>query len=294
MPVRSTSRMTRRSALASLGLTLLGLGSSPSNANADQNNESSTPYIVSAAEIVRRIREEPAALRLLDASSLREYRAEHLPGATHVFWEDTVDRNYPVFGAVVTQGFEQQQRLDVVSRFGVRQIDDIIVYDRRGGFRAARIVWFLRFLGFSKVALLDGGVAAWQAIEGPLDSGTIEPPHVTPSVSPQDGFYVVTEALRDRLESKSSQVLDIRNDEELTDTLGGQIPTGRIPGSIPFPWDQMIDWETNLVRPRAELRTSLTDAGITGEQDIVVVARFGVEAAFSWLVLRLSGFERVL
>jgi len=285
--------ITRRQALTVL---TAGVVAPPFGAHAvaESNQASEFPFVLSADFLLNLLNELDGAVRLLDASSLRSYRAEHIQNATHVFWEDTVDANYPVFGAVVTQGFEQQQRLHIISRFGVEPEQHIVVYDRDSGFRAARIVWFLRLLGFSLVSMLDGGIDAWKRSGGLTQVGVNEAPAPDASVSPVDGFYVVTEALRQRLVAGTTQVVDARSSSELTDTLDGQIPAGRIPGSIALPWPEFVDSTSGSLRPEAELRSVIDAANISAESDVVIVARFGVETALSWLVFRKLGFERVL
>jgi len=49
----------------------------------------------------------------------------------------------------------------------------VIALDRQGGPYAARLWWLLRWMGHEAVAVLDGGVAAWTAAGGALD--TAEP-----------------------------------------------------------------------------------------------------------------------
>ncbi len=286
-------RFSRRSALFAFGVSAI-LVSKARGAIAQSDTPAAPPLVVSASDVMSMLQSGSDEFRFVDASSLRDYRSAHLPGATHAFWEDTVDANYPVFGAVVTQGFEQQQRLEIIRRFGVLPEQTIVVYDREGGFRAARIVWFLRFLGFPKVAMLDGGIGAWQAYGGTSEPGVIEAPDIEPRVDPLEGFYVVTEALRQRLELGDSLIVDVRTDEERQGTLDGQIPIGQIPGSLRLPWSAMIDPDSGMLRDKQSLLTQVETAGVTGESDIVVVARFGAETALSWLVMNELGFERVL
>ncbi len=255
---------------------------------------STAPLRVSAGDLVSQMADGTEAIRILDASPLRTYRSGHISGATHVFWQDTIDANYPVFGAVVTQGFDQEQRLEVIRRFGVTPGDHIVAYDDESGFRAARIVWFLRLLGFSNTSLLDGGLPSWEAAGGSTESGKANPPLVDAVVDPQDGYYVVTEALRDRIARGDTDLLDIRSQDEIADTLNGALPIGTIPTSQPWPWDALVDADSGTLLPAESLLHQISDLGLTIDRDIVVFGRFGVETALSWLALRSIGFERVL
>lgn len=279
--------LTRRSLLTgSIALSLSLAGS--------MAQESSHGTLISTAEQLQRNLRQSISVRVLDASPLRTYRAAHIPDAIHVFWQDTVDANYPVFGAVVTQGFEQEQRLAVLRRFGVLPTDDIVVYDDVSGFRASRIVWFLALLGFDRVSILDGGLDGWRRAGGSVESGVVDPPAISPIVAPREGYYVVTEALRTRIERADTTVLDIRSASERADTLDGQLPLGTIPTSLSWPWPAVIDPDHGALLAVDQLTVQVADLNLTPARDIVVFGRFGVESALSWLVLRSLGYQRVL
>ncbi len=47
----------------------------------------------------------------------------------------------------------------------------MIAYDEANGSFAARAWWLLKWLGHSKAAVLDGGIKAWIAAGGALESG---------------------------------------------------------------------------------------------------------------------------
>ncbi len=61
----------------------------------------------------------------------------------------------------------------LAARLGEWGIDgqvQVVAYDQGPGAYAARLWWLLRWLGHPKVAVLDGGLAAWQQERLPLDT----------------------------------------------------------------------------------------------------------------------------
>jgi thiosulfate/3-mercaptopyruvate sulfurtransferase len=60
-----------------------------------------------------------------------------------------------------------------VGRFGIRPGVQVVALDRQGGMYAARLWWMLRWLGHAEVAVLDGGVAAWQAAGGEMSTDAV-------------------------------------------------------------------------------------------------------------------------
>ena len=51
-----------------------------------------------------------------------------------------------------------------------------VVYDRNNSSFCARLWWMLKWAGHEAVAVLDGGLAAWQAAGGPVASGPAPAP----------------------------------------------------------------------------------------------------------------------
>src|ERR1700683_3565605 len=49
-----------------------------------------------------------------------------------------------------------------LGRFGIDRTVQVVAYDQGSGAFAARLWWLLRWLGHTRVAVLDGGFAAWE------------------------------------------------------------------------------------------------------------------------------------
>ncbi|XP_024032615.1 thiosulfate/3-mercaptopyruvate sulfurtransferase 1, mitochondrial-like, partial [Morus notabilis] len=50
-----------------------------------------------------------------------------------------------------------------VSALGIENKDDVVVYDGKGVFSAARVWWMFRVFGHNRVWVLDGGLPHWRA-----------------------------------------------------------------------------------------------------------------------------------
>ena len=59
---------------------------------------------------------------------------------------------------------------------GLSRKQQVVAYDAQGGMYAARLWWLLRWLGHESVAVLDGGLQAWQAAGFKLDAAPPEAP----------------------------------------------------------------------------------------------------------------------
>ena len=132
--------------------------------------------LITAAQL-RTLVDSNARLVILDASfdlmdpdaGERSYREAHIPGALHVHLDRDLStaktgRNgrHPL---PTRETFAQ-----TVGSWGIDEATQVVVYDRQGAMYAARVWWMLRWLGHEAVALLDGGLAAWQKEGGPVET----------------------------------------------------------------------------------------------------------------------------
>jgi thiosulfate/3-mercaptopyruvate sulfurtransferase len=95
---------------------------------------------------------------------------------------------------------------------------------------AARLWWLLRSIGHSSVAVLDGGVAAWQAAGGGLSTAEPAPaagsigakPPLTASVNAHDILVNLTNPRRTIVDARAPD--RFRGENETIDPVGGHIP----------------------------------------------------------------------
>jgi hypothetical protein len=93
---------------------------------------------------------------------------------------------------------------------GINNDTQVVAYDAHGGMFAARLWWLLRWVGHSDVAVLDGGMAAWQALGETLTS-EVPAPAVPGNIQDLSSLVktVDAQALLDNLKS-NPQVVDAR------------------------------------------------------------------------------------
>lgn len=237
--------------------------------------------------------DECERVRVLDVRPIRDYRAGHIPSARHAWWQDTVERNLSWYGGVLRPDEDtglQTKRQALLDLWDLPGAHRVVVYDDHPSVEAARVVWFLSFLGFPRVGILDGGYAGWLA----QDIGDIERSEATASclageMAPQTGYYLLYEQVLNRLAEAHTVLLDVRTDTELRDTVDGTVRPGVIPGSISWPWTELLDADRRL-RPAGELTGRARSLGLSPTQRVILVGRFATDCALSWLALQLIGF----
>jgi thiosulfate/3-mercaptopyruvate sulfurtransferase len=163
------------------------------------------------------------------AAGRRAYAQGHVPGARFLHLDE--DLSGPKTGTNGRHPLPHPMTLAL--RLGALGIDSgkqVVAYDASGGPYAARLWWMMRWLGHTRVAVLDGGWQAW--VDGGHPVGTqppaSQPTTYTPRPHPElavDSTYVAA-----HLDDSSCTVLDARSadrfrgENETLDPVAGHIP----------------------------------------------------------------------
>ena len=158
----------------------------------------------------------------------RAYAAGHIPGA--VFLHCDRDLSGVMSGCNGRHPLPDPEQLaQRLGDIGIGAVTQVVVYDDAQGMIAGRLWWLLRWLGHDAVALLDGGLPAWQAAGGTL---TRVAPTLLPRTfvaRPQD-LRVTADYVLERLETPHMRLVDargadrFRGENETIDPVAGHIP----------------------------------------------------------------------
>jgi thiosulfate/3-mercaptopyruvate sulfurtransferase len=246
--------------------------------------------LISAEELASRL--DDPELRIVDLSSIRTYRQGRIPGATHIWWQDTIEIHNPVYGMLA--GEDVRDRL--VRDAGIASDSFVVVYDDSGGRFAARFIWMLHAIGFDQnVALLNGGRQAWTAAGYELSTESFE--HASDGIDQVTNYGVLIgdgDVLA-AIDDHGATLVDGRDDDERQETWFNRLRTGQIPTSIHLPRDETIQsGDVPYFKSADDLRNMLPD-DFNPDDDRIVIAYglHGVAAAHTWFTLRLLGFEQV-
>ena len=115
-----------------------------------------------------------------------QYREAHLPGALHTDLDKNLSARHgaPGHGGTLTASAADEpasggrhplpgrERFATwLSSIGFSNDMQAVVYDRNGANYCGRLWWMLKWAGHDAVAVLDGGLQAWQAAGGKLACG---------------------------------------------------------------------------------------------------------------------------
>ena len=219
------------------------------------------------------------------------YALGHLPGAVFADTE-TVLSGAKVGIDGVFRGRhplpEKDALIDALRGFGISDDTQVVAYDAHGGMFAARLWWLLRWLGHETVAVLDGGMAAWQAAGQSLSDEVPVKPRGTLSIRAP---FVTTVSVREVLENVDSGkriVIDARaadryrGENETIDPVGGHIP-----GAKNRFFKDNLDADGRF-KDAAQLREEF-GALIDDPQQAIMQCGSGVTACHNLLAMELAG-----
>lgn len=158
----------------------------------------------------------------------RVYAEGHLPGA--VFLHCDRDLSGPMTGRNGRHPLPDPAVLaERLGAVGIGPNTQVVVYDDAQGMIAGRVWWLLRWLGHTRVALLDGGLPAWLAAGEPLTQAVLTPQPCTLPLCLQSA-WVSVDWVQSHLNDPVMRLVDargpdrFRGENETIDPVGGHIP----------------------------------------------------------------------
>jgi thiosulfate/3-mercaptopyruvate sulfurtransferase len=222
----------------------------------------------------------------------RDYEAGHLPGALFASLDDDLASPH-VPGKTGRHPLpEKQDWVATLSRWGIQKSTQVIAYDAGAGQSAAgRLWWLLKWAGHDQVAVLDGGIPAWQSAGWSL---SMEYPSHRQGFrfepAWRDEMQVSAAELSARMASGEVTVLDARAVERYRGEVEPIDPVaGHIPGAISAPFSANITTE-GVMAPVSVLsaRFGALAPGRRAE-DVIVYCGSGVSAIQNLLAFAHAG-----
>ncbi len=218
----------------------------------------------------------------------RAYAQAHIPGA--VFLHCDRDLSGPMTGCNGRHPLPDGQRLaQRLAAVGVGSATQVVVYDDAQGMIAGRLWWLLRWLGHDAVALLDGGLQAWQAAGGALTELQPTPLPCAFAASPRD-LKVDAGYVQERIETPRMLLVDargpdrFRGENETIDPVGGHIP-----GAVNHFFKDNLQADGRF-KPAAQLRAEWLAllAGSPPDQ-VIHQCGSGVSACLNIVAMEIAG-----
>ncbi|HYD96389.1 MAG TPA: sulfurtransferase [Noviherbaspirillum sp.] len=221
------------------------------------------------------------------------YDAGHIPGAQFAHLDTDLSDKRPAPDGAFRGRHPLPDRnafVETLRRWGVNHGSQVIAYDAQGGMFAARLWWMLRWIGHEAVAVLDGGLQAWQAAGQPLSNapvarprGNVEPhAPLASTVSAADILANLANPARTVVDARAPD--RFRGENETLDPVGGHIPGAK----NRFFKDNLAP--DGRFKPAAQLRQDF-GALIDTPENSIMQCGSGVTACHNLLALEVAGLK---
>lgn len=231
-----------------------------------------------------------------------DFEAAHIPGSVQV--------NAPALEVIDTSDASierwHQATQELLGSLGISRDSMVVAYDA-GTLFSARLWWILHYFGHEDVHILDGGLPAWEAAGGEVESGTMASnggrgiadsmmmvaggasftSHAMPyEGTPNPDMLAQMDEVMASVDDPDVVILDARTLEEYAE--------GHIPGAVNlnFPLNAVPE-APKVFRPADELRALYDDVGATAGKHIVPYCASGVRSAVTTFALHLIGHDDV-
>ena len=180
-----------------------------------------------------------------------------------------------------------------LGQWGIGRGDQVVVYDAGdGSMAAARLWWLLRLLGHERVAVLNGGLAAWRAAQLPETS---EIPDVDEVAAYPARFDRTAIADGDEVLARQSEPKGWLFDVRAAERFRGEVEpldtvAGHVAGALNYPFSQSL--RDGRFRSSAELHDQLAPV-LAGRrpEEMVVMCGSGVTACHLLLAMEHAGLR---
>jgi thiosulfate/3-mercaptopyruvate sulfurtransferase len=237
------------------------------------------------------------------AAGEEQYRKAHIPGAVYadldtalsdqgVVDPDGTHHPHPDAASGGRHPLPSREKFAMwLSGVGFTNDMQAVVYDRNGGNYCGRLWWMLKWAGHEAVAMLDGGLQAWQASGGEV-TDRAEPSHF------QSNFKLgaplrslaSTRDVQERLGTSRQTLIDgraaprFRGEVEPLDPVAGHIP-----GALNRPFTDNLGPDGKF-KPAAQLKTEFEQL-LDGRDPRTVVHHCGsgVSSVPNIIAMELAG-----
>ena len=219
---------------------------------------------------------------MVSVNGRASYEGGHIP--TAVFADcmgDLSDTDSPLEFAVPSP----EQFAAAMGALGVGDDSRVVLYDTNSMSWAARVWWMLRWIGFDRAALLDGGLDAWKAAGGSVSTEPVSPTAKSVTVKLRPELIADQDEVRASIDNESVNLIDSLPEPHYRGEWAMYDRPGHITGASNVPVTSLFD-ESGKFRSHDELDAlfesdretrSITycGGGIAASADAFVMTRLG-------------------
>ncbi len=221
-----------------------------------------------------------------NVSGRPDYDVGHIPNAGFAdLTGELSDNTSPIEFAMPTP----EQFCTAMGALGVGDDSRVVLYDTNYTAWAARVWWMLRWVGFDRAAILDGGLGAWAAEGRPLSIEHVTRPVKQLTPAPRPELIADRDEVFAGIDDDAVCLIDTLPEEFYRGEMTIYARPGHIPGAVNIDGLKLLD-KTGRFRPLDEL--AVMHNGDRNARNITYCGGGIVASANAFIMTRL-GFTNV-
>ena len=221
-----------------------------------------------------------------NVSGRPDYDVGHIPNAGFADLKgDLSDNTSPIEFAMPTP----EQFCAAMGALGVGDESRVVLYDTNYTAWAARVWWMLRWVGFDRAAILDGGLGAWAAEGRPLSIEPVTRPVKQLTPVPRPELIADRDEVFAGIEDDAVCLIDTLPEDFYRGEMTIYARPGQIPGAVNIDGLKLLD-KTGRFRPVDELA-----AMHHGDRNVrtITYCGGGIVASINAFIMTRLGFTNV-
>ncbi len=182
-----------------------------------------------------------------------------------------------------------QQFAAAMGALGVGDDSRVVLYSAGNPDWAARVWWMLRWVGFDRAAVLDGGLKAWTAEGRPLSTEPVARPAKRLTVALRPKLVADRDEVRAAIGTKAVTLVDAMPQASFQGKFALYGRPGHIPGAVNIPSQSLVD-ESGRYLPRETL-AAMHKGDRTGR--VITYCGGGISASNNAFIMTRLGFTDV-
>ena len=238
------------------------------------------------------------AFRLVEVDEdTTAYAGGHIRNAIAWHWKEDLH------DGLRREFLDQEALTALLATSGVGPDTTVVLYGGNNNWFATYAYWVLRYKGFDRVRLLDGGRKKWELEDRELVTEVPTPSPAQPgALAPErEELRAYRDDVLAHLGGAGNTFVDVRSPAEFSGEVlapphlpqeQAQVP-GHIPGAANVPWASTAR-DDGSFKSDDELTALYQNVGVTPDTDVIAYCRIGERSSHSWFVLHeLLGYDRV-
>jgi thiosulfate/3-mercaptopyruvate sulfurtransferase len=260
-------------------------------------------HLIETAD-VKKMYDKGQAFKVIEISKEAKFEEGHLAGAVN-FWRPDYEGKAYAYGDMRAS---PEEMAALLGDNGISPDDYLVIYDTKGSVDAIRFMWILDMYGHERMAVMNGGKAAWKADGFELTREEKETAPVLYAFSGTPDYLSLArmEDVLAAMKDTNCVLVDTREPEEYHGLpyiykgacypyKKGAFTYGRIPGSVHLNWSDAVDLKgDHRFKSLKDLKYNFKKAGVTPDKKIIAYCQSGARSAHTLYVLtEILGYENV-